>query len=160
MLTAGRPGAVLPAKIVVVTRQSNCHLIENSSTKIYPPGTVLIAIIGQGKTRGQSAILDIEACTNQNVAGLVFDAGNIFPEYVWKWALSEYEKTRSGGRGGAQPALNGQKVKNLLIPLPPLAEQKRIVSKVDELMKLCDQLEESLRRAEALAATAVSALAA
>lgn len=42
--------------------------LKNSSVKIYPKETVLIAIIGQGKTRGQSAILDIEACTNQNVA--------------------------------------------------------------------------------------------
>jgi type I restriction enzyme S subunit len=115
--------------------------IENSSTTIYPKETVLIAIIGQGKTRGQSAILDIEACTNQNVAGLVFDAGNMLPDYVWKWALSEYEQTRSGSRGGAQPALNGQKIRDLLIPVPPLAEQKRIVAKVDELMALCDRYE-------------------
>jgi len=115
--------------------------IENSSTTIYPKETVLIAIIGQVKTRGQSAILDIEACTNQNVAGLVFDAGNMLPDYVWKWALSEYEQTRSGSRGGAQPALNGQKIRDLLIPVPPLAEQKRIVAKVDELMVLCDRYE-------------------
>ncbi len=148
---------------ITSTRERITNLgFKNSSVKIYPKGTVLIAIIGQGKTRGQSAVLDIEACTNQNVAGLVFDAGNMEPDYVWKWALSEYENTRSGGRGGAQPALNGQKIKNLLIPVPPLAEQKRIVAKVDELMQMCDQLEENLcqsqQKLEALVASAISHL--
>ena len=118
--------------------------LNNSNAKIYPRNTVLIAMIGQGKTRGQSAILDIEACTNQNVAGLVFESGNIDPNYVWKWALSEYEKTRSGSRGGAQPALNGRKVSTLWIPIPPLAEQHRIVAKCDRLMTLCDTLEKQI----------------
>ncbi|MDM7918920.1 MAG: restriction endonuclease subunit S, partial [Methanosarcina sp.] len=79
-------------------------------------------------------------------AGLIFNAGNIYPEYVWRWALSEYEKTRSGGRGGAQPALNGNKVRELLIPIPPLNEQKRIVEKVEQFMGLCDELEAKLRK--------------
>ena len=115
--------------------------LANSSAKVYPKGTVLIAMIGQGKTRGQAAILDIDACTNQNVAALVFDAGNINSDYVWYWALSEYERTRSGSQGGAQPALNGRKVRSLWLPLPPFEEQKHIVSKVEQLMALCDELE-------------------
>jgi type I restriction enzyme S subunit len=133
--------------------------LKNSNAKVYPPKTVLIAIIGQGKTRGQSAILDIEACTNQNVSGLVFDSGNVHPDYVWKWALGEYERTRSGGRGGAQPALNCEKVSNLWIPLPPLAEQKRIVAKVDRLMALCDAMEAKLTAARAQRETLMEAAA-
>jgi hypothetical protein len=74
-----------------------------------------------------------------------FNAGNIYPEYIWRWALSEYERTRSGSRGGAQPALNGNKVRELLIPLPPLEEQKCIVEKIEQLMGLCDELELKLR---------------
>ncbi len=76
-----------------------------------------------------------------------FNAGNIYPEYIWRWALSEYERTRSGSRGGAQPALNGNKVRELLIPLPPLEKQKRIVEKFEQLMGLCDELESKLRKA-------------
>jgi len=105
-------------------------------------------MIGQGKTRGQSALMEIEAGTNQNVAGLLFEEGNIDSDYIWLWALSEYERTRSGGRGGAQPALNGKKVRALWVPLPPLEEQKRIVAKVDQLMALCDQLETKLKQTQ------------
>ena len=49
-------------------------------------------------------------------------------------------------RDGAQSALNRNKVRELLIPLPPLAEQKRIVEKVEQLMGLCDELEAKLRK--------------
>ena len=117
------------------------------STKLYPNGSVLIAMIGEGKTRGQAAILDIEACTNQNVAGLVFDGGNINPEYVWYWALGEYEKNRNIGRGGNYPALNGRKVRAFPLPLPPLDEQHEIVRRVQTLFALTDVIEKRLARA-------------
>lgn len=113
---------------------------KNSSTSMIPPGSVLIAMIGQGKTRGQSALLEIEACTNQNVAALVFNTDLIASRYVWLWAQSMYSLHRAGGHGGAQPALNAKKVKAFSLPLPPTAEQHRIVAKVDQLLSLCDQL--------------------
>lgn len=145
------------------TRERITHQgLASSNAKLYPVGTVLIAIIGQGKTRGQSAILEIEACTNQNIVGLVFDGQHISSEYVFKWALSIYESARSGGHGGAQPALNCKKVKNLLFPLPPLAEQKRIVAKVEQLMALCTNIEAHLleiqEKVTALAAAVVGQL--
>jgi type I restriction enzyme S subunit len=125
--------------------------LENSNAKIYPRGTVLIAMIGEGKTRGQSAILDIEACTNQNAAGLVFEIDGVNPEYVWRWALGEYERTRDVGRGGNQPALNGQKVRELVLPLPPPAEQHEIVLRVDALFALADVIEARVAAATARA---------
>jgi type I restriction enzyme S subunit len=125
--------------------------LDNSSAKVYPKGSVLIAMIGEGKTRGQAAILRIDACTNQNVAGLVFDGGNIQPEYVWYWAISEYEKNRDVGRGGSQPALNSKKVRALPIPLPPFLEQREIVRRVEALFALADKVEERVARARASA---------
>lgn len=126
--------------------------VTNSNAKVYPAGSVLIAMIGEGKTRGQSAILDIAASTNQNVAGLVFDGGEISSEYVWIWALGQYERTRSIGRGGNQPALNGAKVRALPIPVPPRFEQDEVVSRVQALLTLADSLQrgyaEALRRIE------------
>jgi type I restriction enzyme, S subunit len=114
--------------------------LKNSNAKLYPAGTVLIAMIGEGKTRGQSAILDIEASTNQNVAGILPNPALVSSEYVWRWALAQYEITRAAGRGGNQPALNGQKVRELMIPVPPLAEQHEIVARVDRLVTLTDTL--------------------
>ena len=84
---------------------------------------------------------------DQNVAGLVFDAGNIEPEYVWMWALGEYERTREVGRGGNQPALNGEKVRHLPMPLPPVAEQKEIVRRVNALFKIADAIEKRVATA-------------
>ena len=118
--------------------------LANSNAKVYPKNTVLIAMIGQGKTRGQSALLDIEACTNQNVAGLVLEQGAANPDYIFLWARHEYVRTRSGGRGGAQPALNGAIVRSLKVPLPPLAEQFRIITRVAQLRRLCADLRQRL----------------
>jgi len=123
---------------------------KNSSTAMIPPGSVLIAMIGQGKTRGQSALLEIEACTNQNVAALIFNTRFVASRYVWIWAQAMYSLHRAGGHGGAQPALNAKKVKAFLLPLPPTAEQHRIVAKVDQLMALCDQLKARLTQARQL----------
>jgi type I restriction enzyme S subunit len=118
--------------------------LQNSNAKMYPRGTVLIAMIGEGKTRGQTAILDIDAATNQNVAALVFDSGHVEPEYFWHWALGEYERHRAGGRGGNYPALNGRLVRKFPVPLPPLAEQKEIVRKIKGLFDLADAIESRL----------------
>jgi type I restriction enzyme, S subunit len=123
--------------------------LSGSNAKLYPAGTVLIAMIGEGKTRGQSAILDIEAATNQNVAALVFDTDDIVPEYVWFWALCQYESTRDEGRGGNQPALNGAKVSALNFPMCPKCEQCEIVRRVEALMKLADAIEHRVALASA-----------
>ena len=133
-------GEVANCRIASTRERISRKGVEDSAAKIYPAGTVLIAMIGEGKTRGQSAILDIDAATNQNVAGLVFDGGEVSAEYVWCWALSEYERTRSVGRGGNQPALNGAKVRALPIPVPSVEEQAEIARRVKELFSLADTL--------------------
>jgi type I restriction enzyme, S subunit len=97
-------------------------------------------MIGEGKARRQSAILDIEAATNQNAAGILLDASIVTPEYAWRWALAQYEVTRAVGRGGNQPALNGQKVRELAIRIPPPAEQLEIVRRVDQLLAVAERV--------------------
>jgi type I restriction enzyme S subunit len=92
-----------------------------------------------------------------------------FPEFTYPRFLqyllnSSFVKAQSeaGTEGVGNKNLVLRKIYNFIVPLPPLAEQKRIVAKVDELMQLCDQLEASLRqsqqRAESLAASAISHL--
>nr|WP_318384033.1 restriction endonuclease subunit S [uncultured Enterobacter sp.] len=121
---------------------------KNSSTSMIPTGSLLMAIIGQGKTRGQTAILGIDACTNQNVAAFVFNQVLVEPEYVWIWAKSKYLSHRGDGHGGAQPALNGKKVRSFIFPLAPIKEQLRIVSEVKRLNDICDTLQSRLQSAQ------------
>ncbi len=104
----------------------------NSSTSIIPARSLLMAIIGQGKTRGQTALLGIDACTNQNIAAFVFNENHVIPEFAWTWAKSKYEAHRGGGHGGAQPALNGKKVRSFSFPLPSTNEQRRIVKRLPD----------------------------
>lgn len=144
-------GEVANCRISATKERITNEGLLNSAAKVYPKGSVLIAMIGEGKTRGQSAILEIDACTNQNAAGLVFEPGTINPDYVWFWALGEYENTRDVGRGGNQPALNGRKVRALPVPLPPLAEQAEIVRRVEALFALADAIEARVKAATAKA---------
>lgn len=133
---------------ITSTRETISELgLANSSAKVYPVGTVLIAMIGEGKTRGQAAILDVEAATNQNAAGILAARHFVDPEYLWRWALAGYETTRAAGTGGNQPALNKQRVADLVTPVPPLDEQAEIVRRVDQLLQLAEGLQKRIDNA-------------
>jgi type I restriction enzyme S subunit len=82
-------------------------------------------MIGEGKTRGQSAILDIEACINQNVAAVVIDHGLIEARYLWYWFQGRYDANREVGSGSGPQALNCERVRELSFNLPPLEEQRK-----------------------------------
>jgi type I restriction enzyme S subunit len=113
--------------------------------RLYQPGTLLIALYGQGKTRGQVSKLAIEATINQALAAVcTFSGLETMQAYLKLLLERNYDEVRTLSAGGTQPNLNVQKIKELFVPLPPLAEQQRIVAKVDELMALCDKLETRL----------------
>ena len=114
---------------------------NNSSVRLLPRGTVLMAMIGEGKTRGQSAILDIDACINQNIAGVVPVDGILDSKYLWFWFRREYENTRTKGNGSGPKALNCERVRELEINLPPLVEQTEIIRRVEALFTLADRIE-------------------
>ena len=122
--------------------------LNETNLTVYPVGTLVVAMYGQGKTRGQVTELLIEACTNQACAAIQLtcddSAHRKFVKYFFE---KSYDELRSLAAGGAQPNLNLGKIKETLIPLPPLAEQHRIVAKVDELMALCNQLKAQLAEA-------------
>ncbi len=115
--------------------------LENSSTNLHPAGTVLLGMIGEGKTRGQAAILDIEACNNQNSAAIRVSETNVLPEYVYSLLEKEYEDTRRRGSGGNQLALNKERVKQIPFPLPPITEQRRIVAEIDRRLSLVREVD-------------------
>ena len=128
--------------------------LANSSTQLNPVGSVMIGMIGQGKTRGQAAILDIEAANNQNCAAIWVSRTAIPTEYVFFWLMSRYTETRREGSGNNQQALNKRLIEQIPLPLPPLAEQQRIVAEVDRRLSLVSNVEEevhaNLKRAQAL----------
>jgi type I restriction enzyme S subunit len=112
----------------------------NPTTRIHPPGTVMLAMIGEGKTRGQAAILDIEAAHNQNCASIRVADTAVIPEYVYGYLEERYLETRRGGAGGQQPALNKAAIQRFPIPLPPLGTQRKLVSAWMELRDTCQRL--------------------
>jgi type I restriction enzyme S subunit len=125
--------------------------LTETNLTVYPPHTLVIAMYGQGKTRGQISELLISACTNQACAAIeLFDQDHSHRRYVKYFFIKSYDDIRLLAAGGAQPNLNVGKIKDTVIPLPPLAEQHRIVAKLDQLMALCDQLKTQLSQARQL----------
>ena len=102
------------------------------------PGDVLFAMYGA--TIGKVAILTEPAVTNQAVCGCSPFEG-VSNRYLFNYLISQRAAFHEASEGGAQPNLSKIKIVAFPFPLPPLAEQKRIVAKVDELMALCDRLE-------------------
>jgi len=105
---------------------------ENSSTTIHPTGTILVGMIGEGKTRGQVAILDIKATHNQNSAAIRVSDTEVIPEYIYYYLFGKYEETRRTSSGNNQPALNRTRVMEINFPLPPIKEQIRIVEEIEK----------------------------
>ncbi len=126
--------------------------LENSSVQLNPVGSVLLGMIGEGRTRGQVAILDIKACNSQNSAAIWVPQTTVVPEFIYYWLWSQYEITRRGGSGNSQPALNKYRVEQIKFPLPPLSEQQQIVAEVEARLSVIAQaetvVETSLKRAE------------
>lgn len=125
-------GEVRFSRITETKERITWEGLNNSSTQINPVGSVLLGMIGEGKTRGQVAILDIEAANNQNCAAIWVSETAIPPEYVYFWLWSRYEETRRGSSGNNQPALNKSIVESIPFPLPPLDETKAIVAVLDQ----------------------------
>lgn len=119
--------------------------IKETNCKVFPSGSLIIALYGQGKTRGQISELTIAGATNQAIAAMVFFDSSIgVKKYLKYFFIKIYEEIRKMAEGAAQPNLNVGKVKETLVPLPPLSEQHRIVEKIDAIMALCDSLEQQI----------------
>ena len=136
--------------------------LAESSATVVPEGAVLIAMYGA--SIGKAAITGIECTTNQAIAHCVPDLDLINADYLFLLIRALQDDLVEEGKGMAQPNISQTILKHLLVALPPLAEQHRIVARVDELMALCDELEDRLRErdrvGEALAASVVDAFAA
>ncbi|MBW8191826.1 restriction endonuclease subunit S [Neiella marina] len=99
--------------------------LDNSSAKMFPENTLLIAMYGQGKTRGQVAKLGIEASTNQACAALLLN-DDCEVDYYFQFLTSQYDAIRELANSGGQQNLSAGIIKNIHVPIPPLPEQRKI----------------------------------
>lgn len=116
--------------------------LSESNAKIFPAGSLLVAMYGEGKTRGKVAELGIDAATNQACAALVFNpTSEQCQPYVKQFMLSKYVDIRRLSAGGVQPNLNLSIVRQTLVALPSLEEQLEIVTETDRRLSILREVE-------------------
>lgn len=116
-------------EIIKDTEQKITRLgLENSSAKMYPAGSLIVAMYGQGITRGRTAKLGIDAATNQACA-VLFDINNeiVLTDFLWIYLINEYERLRELASGNNQPNLNARMILNYKIQVPPQDIQEKII---------------------------------
>lgn len=113
--------------------------VANSSAKINPTGSVLIAMYGA--TIGKLGILTFPATTNQACCACI-EYFAITQQYLFYFLLSHRDMFIAKGGGGAQPNISKEIIVNTAIPLPPLAEQERIVTEIERWFTLIDQIKQ------------------
>ena len=121
--------------------------LSNASTNVHPIGTVMLAMIGEGKTRGQAAILEVPASHNQNTAAILVSTTPCEPKYLYYYLLMNYENTRRVGSGNNQKALNKERVRALRFPFTSFSEQRQIVYAIETRLSECDSIEETVEKA-------------
>lgn len=115
----------------------------NSSAKIFPAGTLLIALYGA--TIGKLAFLGIDAATNQAVCG-IFQNENVSLKYLYYYLLFQRPNLIKQGVGGAQPNISQTILKKLEISYPDsITEQQRIVARIEELFSELDKAVDTLK---------------
>lgn len=109
--------------------------LSNSSAKIFPENTVLIAMYGA--TAGQVGLLKVPSATNQAVCG-IYPNEYFIPEFLYYLLCQKREYFISLSTGGAQPNISQALIKNIEIPVPPLSVQKEIVLEIEKYQKIID----------------------
>lgn len=124
--------------------------LRDSSLSILQENTILLAMYGQGKTRGMTAMLKMKSTTNQACAAIEVNCDSFDPEYIWYALMGSYESIREEAQGSGQPNLSLDIVKNFKIAVPKLDEQRRIAAFLSErkpvVDKIIKQKEEALKK--------------
>jgi type I restriction enzyme, S subunit len=123
-------GKVHDRVIVAADQYVTDAALRECSISILPLGTVLVGMIGQGKTRGMSAYLGIEACINQNF-GAFIPRKKLFGKWLFYYFDYHYSRLREVGGGTNQGALNCYLLKRIRLPLPSVDRQKEVAAVLD-----------------------------
>ena len=126
--------------------------LQNTSCGLYPKDSILMAMYGQGKTRGQVGLLKIEACTNQAVAAIV-PSKKINSIFLYRHLMLMYEHIRDMARGGNQANLNLTIVKSIQILLPPLPLQHLFAQRIEQIERQKSAVQKSITDLETLLAS-------
>ena len=124
--------------------------VEQTNCKVYPQNTLLMAMYGQGKTRGQIARLKISAATNQACAAIMLDEARCILDFIYELLLIKYESIRAMAKGGNQANLNLKIVSSIPIILPPLALQQEFADKIEAIEKQMELIKQSITQTEEL----------
>ena len=119
--------------------------VKNSSAKVFPKGTLLIALYGA--TIGKLAFLGVEAATNQAICG-IYENEIFESNYLYNYLFHKRQKLIGQGTGGAQPNISQTILKKLSLPIPSLPEQRAIVAKIEELFISLDSGIADLKKAQ------------
>lgn len=117
---------------------------DSCSTKMIPAGAVVVALAGQGKTRGTVARTRIELCTNQSLCAIISDA-NVDSDFLFHYLVSQYNNLRAVSSGdGTRGGLNLKMIREYRVPVPPLEVQREIVRILDQFTTLETELKTEL----------------
>lgn len=127
-----KTGDIVNNRITSANAFVSREAVSDYGLKVFPPGTVLMAMYGQGKTRGQVSLLEIGAATTQNAAAIQ-PSGELEPRFLWHYLMSQYQQLRGIGSLGHLSHLNLGYLRERLILKPPLDEQREIATMFDAI---------------------------
>ncbi|GEN82854.1 hypothetical protein SLU01_11660 [Sporosarcina luteola] len=123
---------------------------NNSNATMLPVNTVMMALNGQGKTKGKVAVLEIVTTCNQSLAGFITDESRLHYLFLYYYLKSKYRELRGLVGDGLRDGLTIGLIKSLQIPLPPIKEQKEIASVLkkqdEEFNELIKKVSESIEK--------------
>jgi type I restriction enzyme S subunit len=116
--------------------------LKETALTLLPAGTLLIAMYGQGQTRGRTGLLRTQATTNQACFAILPNESKALPKYIQYWFISAYLHLRfiSDARSSTQPNLNGQMLNNERIAIPSISEQEEILNLLASELEAMEEL--------------------
>lgn len=117
-------------KIVTTDEHVSLEAQKAARLRLYPIGTIIVALYGQGKTRGKCAVLGMPATINQACAA-ISPSHNVDPMFLFHYLRLSYSRLRAESRGGNQENLNLGILKSFPLIVPPFALQKRFAAYVE-----------------------------
>lgn len=122
--------------------------LENSAAKVLPKGTILYTMFA---TLGETAILSIDACTNQAIAGIcIKDNLQVSTDYIYYFLKSKKKFVNNIGRGVAQNNINMSILKAFKVPLPEYSVQSEIVDILDKTVNIINMRQAELEKLDRL----------